>query len=359
MNKSLSLVSIFLLSATLASAARPGTQSVVTSDIPLSSFDISAPAVGTFSRIRAFRNNGDIVLQPNPDDPANSFGWVEAPARTISAPVSEDFANTAGIQVDYTGPTLIAGTPPTVRLRVASNDFRLYGEAGVTAGQFIANPGDNSVTVHFDRNALANNTTCRLYIDLVSVLPGGTVDPNFQVRIKKVTFFSNDGASQDDFIQAAWMQMDDDIVCVHGPDFERVNLRGWVTDYCYGPKTVIILDAGNLYAYDTRDNLEKRTLADDDYPYVVQAAISGDSVIYLLSDGDAMYFNMDTLESWRLAEHVDAVGAGQNGCVLLMDHDCICEGDRLRIYDPASDDSWTLQDRPDFRRLQGTSTSHW
>lgn len=41
---------------------------------------------------------------------------------------------------------------PRTRTGVASSDVRLYGEAGVTSGQFVANPGTNTVTLLFDRS---------------------------------------------------------------------------------------------------------------------------------------------------------------------------------------------------------------
>ncbi|MEQ8820894.1 MAG: hypothetical protein RLY93_11670 [Sumerlaeia bacterium] len=331
--------------------------------LDLNNWLLTEQPIPQFAALRLSRSNGQITMMPNADAPANSFGFVESPL--VSVARSDAQGAVVGLRLTYTSPSAYVGLAPTMRVRAATEDFRIYAEAGITPNQFAQSGGRNIAIVTLDRSRLKENERLRFIVDLVSLYETDTVDPNFTVRLESAEVFvatPGGGGEAGDLISAAYMEVDGDVFALENGEDEddRTRVRASANAYAYDASVIAVIDDGRLFAYDANKGFDGVTIEDDNNDRVIAAAVAGRYVVYVEDTGRARVYDMDSGERDTIFETgADGVSAGGDGHTVLV-LDLFDSGRQASVfgYDPEDNDPepYDVADNGDVLLLRGRQT---
>jgi hypothetical protein len=281
-------------------------------------WNLSAPAVGSWAAIRATRDGDRIVLRPSADRPAECFGWIASPPLTVPEGNGEP-GNFMSLKVRYTHPPGWAGSAPTMRVRMLTSNLLVYTETAVSGPSIQPGSTGGTIIAHFDRNRLTAISDIVLAIDLLSVQPPGvTADPNFAFVIEEATWSLVYPAATVPAQQwsTVYVRPNGDLVGfvnnIVSPIVLSRNVGIHASDGAYviattstGLKGWVAADPGLAFTIDSRTT-------------VVDAALTGEHVIYLLGNGEAYYWSFQRGTRTQLATGVKGVGTAGDGQTLLL-----------------------------------------
>lgn len=326
-------------------------------NINLNNWNITPPSVPGFSSIRTSRDGSAIVISPNFENPNNTIGWIEGPQFGASKTIDDLQGNTIGFKIRYKYKTSTSNgsrNVPEIRLRMNTLGFEQYAIGGIAGARFVqlSSVSDTAVaTVSFDRNLLPGDTTFRLYIDMVSVYPGGNVDPNWFIRIEAAELFttvSDTAYSRSELISACYGDTSGGVWVHLGGSTERTRVETAADAFVYDGPYVAVLKNGRLRYFSGRNNLS--TATEIQSTDVVSAAISDHNVMYLRSNGGLYYYDILTGEKRTVLSSStnNLVGASGDGTMHIYDQD-VTGIAKLRQYN-------TRLSSPSYQTLVGTNS---
>lgn len=299
------------------------TSSTTPTVIPLANWDITAPQIGTFERIRTDRVGAAAIrVQPSATDPGNCFGFLEGPLVTVqpgTGAENELFV----LEVDFAHTMASGGIPPSFRLRGNTEDFSQYTESGLTPGFFSGNViGVGRLRMHFDRNRLTAPTQMRLFIDLLSAQPAEiAVDPNFEIQITQTRYYSTTAPAPvptpGPMVSTAYMEGDGDLYAHVNGSTARTRLREGIDRFAFDGGYVIGVDDGRLYGWNVANIGTQRTL--ESTRDVLAAAVAGPYVIALREGGAVWVYNINTGSRREIVEDgANGVASAGDGKTLIV-----------------------------------------
>lgn len=329
-SKSLSVLLTLILAILLPAAKVHAQEILAQRTIAPGEWVFNSGQVGDLSPIRAVNRGSFYSLQPSATQPQYSLGWIQGPTVRVDPAAANTTGNNAVLRVRFSFTRGSYGVAPELRLRMNSADFGTAALGNVSQNRFLQLTNNSgTVTAILDRSQLVAATDVLLFIDLISVQPTNPgVDPAWEIRIDSAEFFTttasntSNGYPADKQITAAYVEVDGDVSAYFGTSrartriFDARNLDG-VSFAFDGPFAVIIED-GALHAYNGLTNTVRRLDTDN----VVSAGISGPHVVFVESDQDVKYYNVETNSSIRrLAQNREyglAVGAS-NGVIMVIE----------------------------------------
>lgn len=286
-------------------------------DIALGSWNITAPQVGPFDPIVTAYTGSEILVRPNAANPTNSFGYLEGPV--VFIPDGDDPDDLLVFEVLYSYTYPYSGVAPVLRLRLNTESFSEYAEAGLVDGRLQREQGLGVARLYFDRNALNADTGMRFYIDLNALNdPALFMDPNFEYQIERTSYYFVEGGSggtpSGDRWTAAYMERDGDLFAHLNGNVGRFKLDSTVNDYAYSEFVVAAIDDEELVAYSVEN--PQATINIDNT--VTEVAVSGYYVAYIQFDGDVKQYDMRSNQRINVAENANGVGAGPDGTTFFV-----------------------------------------
>lgn len=290
-------------------------------EIPLDQWNLSAPAAGGFAPIRANFDGTLIRLRPNAAQPANSFGWIEAPLAQDIAPGAGRDGDQFVLEVHYSYTDDRVGPPPNLRLRIHTENWAHYVESSVTSIAVGQGRGSGIHRAYFDRNLLGAPANLRLFIDLHSIDPSNPpIDPEYTVTISRTRFYSLEGGQppEGNRFNAVYLEHGGHLFAHVNGDTLRTLVRNDVSRYAWDATHLYAITHDNhLYAY-TADFPTLPTLVDD-VGDVANIAVIGNRVVYLTTSGEIWEWEGQTASYLRLVDSGgDGVASSPDGRHFLL-----------------------------------------